>query len=151
MINYIKGNLLSQRDGMIVHGTNCSGGFGSGVAGAIRYSYPEVYAEFAKLKPDVSLLGTIQPVQINEQLTITNCFTQHKFGSDGKAYASKTAIASSLLQAYAHAEHNDINTVSMPKIGAGLGGLSWENDVLPVVESIAELFPNIVTNVYYID
>lgn len=151
MINYIRGNILSQKNGVIIHGTNCSGGFGSGVAGAIRATYPIVYEKFKTLEPSESLLGTIQAVEITPDLTIINCFTQHKFGSDGKVYASKAAVAGSVCAAYVYAKDNGIDILSMPKIGSGLGGLSWDNDVLPIIYTIVDMFPSITTNVYYID
>src|SRR5574343_1208678 len=129
MITYIKGNILQRQNGLIIHGTNCSGGFGSGVAGAIRAMYPQVYEEFATLEPSASLLGTFKPVKLNDDFVIGNCFTQHKFGSDGKVYASPLAILTSVTSAYEYADENYMYTVSLPKIGSGLGGLSWEDDV----------------------
>lgn len=41
MIEYVKGNILEDPTvKVLMHGCNCSGGFGSGVAGQIAKKYP---------------------------------------------------------------------------------------------------------------
>ena len=40
------GNLLETTEGIIVHGCNCIGGFGSGIAGQIRAKWPTVAQEY---------------------------------------------------------------------------------------------------------
>lgn len=149
-MNYMKGDITKVSFGLIIHGTNCSGGFGSGVAGAIDKKWPIVKKAFLNNGKGANLLGTFLPVKINSQLTIGNCYTQELYGSDGHKYANLDAIKSSLMLAYNYATNNNITTISMPKIGSGLGGLNWENEVEPIVKNIAEQFPNITTIIFYI-
>ena len=147
MINYLKKNIITVERGVIVHGCNCSGGFGSGVAGAIRKQWPAVYTAFKSVDPRPELLGKIQIVPIDENLIVINGFTQEKFGNDGKIYADASAIRSVLEQAARITSAYQHNELYMPKVGCGLGGLDWEEDVLPIVENIANMFPGIVINV----
>lgn len=151
MINYIKGNLLNAPSGLIIHGCNCSGGFGSGVAGAIRSKWPYVYNVFKKYSIGADMLGTFVPVKINENLFVGNCYTQQYFGSDGKRYASPEAIKESITKACEFAQKYNIKIISMPKIGTGLGGLNWDADVVTIIEDLANQFSSITINVYYID
>lgn len=151
MIQYIKDDLLSLQRGMILHGTNCGGAFGSGIAGAIRRKWPHVYDVFMKSLPGAHLLGTIVPVPINDDVTVVNCYTQLNFGGDGAVYASADAVELCFAQAYAYAAVKKTVTIAVPKIGCGLGGLVWETDVEPLLNAVAAKYPDITTIVYYID
>lgn len=158
MIIYLKENLLNQTYGLILHGCNCSGGFGSGVAGAIRSKYPTVANRYKEvfLNPydyisrNDSLLGFFDPVKINDDLIIGNCYTQSKYGNDGKRYASEYAIDKSIRKAVNYCTNNEIDIISMPKIGCGLGGLDWDTDVLPIIEKISKENEDIIFKVYSI-
>lgn len=87
MIHTIKGDILTTKEGVIVHQTNCSGGFGGprSIAGQIARMYPQVRAAYFKLyydnqrKPTESLLGTYQSVKINPALSIVNLFGQYYY------------------------------------------------------------------------
>lgn len=151
MIQYIKGDITEVTSGLVLHGTNCTGGFGSGVAGAIRKKWPKVYANFCLAGTGAHLLGKFKPTEVTEELTVANCYTQMNFGSDGRRYASPQAVEQALFAAYEYAQLVGIKTVHLPKIGCGLGGLSWEDEIEPIVSAIIEDYSDIETKVYYID
>ena len=46
VIKEIQKDITTVEEGVVLHGCNCSGGFGSGVAGAIRKKWPDVYEMF---------------------------------------------------------------------------------------------------------
>lgn len=144
VIDYITKDITTVSEGVVVHGCNCVGGFGSGVAGAIRRKWPEVYKMFQEngtgkhLLGDVNIFfGTTYP-----KLAIVNGYTQIYCGNDGRVYADPEAIESVLEKTceFADVGHKE---VYMPKIGAGLGGLDWETQVRPIVEKVNEKFPDI--------
>ena len=139
MIEYVQGDLLNVRDGLILHGVNCQRRMNSGIAKQIRKKYPEVYENYMKSSSGSSMLGEFVPVPISPFLIVGNCYTQEFYGNDGKLYASLTAIEKSLTMAMLYCTLNDIYRISMPKIGAGLGGLNWE-DVEKVVNNVFENF-----------
>lgn len=134
-------DLTEVTHGVIVHGCNCSNGFGSGVALAIKKRWPKAEQEYRKLMsgfrsyPVDALLGTVQIVEINPGLDVINGFTQLKYGRDGKRYAEPLAIQSVLNLALIHAERVG-RDIFIPKIGCNLGGLKWETDVEPIVQTI---------------
>jgi O-acetyl-ADP-ribose deacetylase (regulator of RNase III) len=46
MVNYKKGNIFESGAGIIAHGVNCKGAFGSGVAGQIAKLYPKTKSDY---------------------------------------------------------------------------------------------------------
>jgi O-acetyl-ADP-ribose deacetylase (regulator of RNase III) len=163
MINYIKHDVTDTLTGVVAHGCNCQGVMGSGVAWAIRNKWPVAYQRYADFVSSFrrgggitgDLLGTCQMVNVADagtnlifginSLFIANLFTQDFYGKDGKAYAKADAIAQALDGAASFAKGADL-PLYIPRIGCGLGGLSWEKDVLPIVEQIDNTY-GIVINV----
>lgn len=146
-MKYIIQNVAEVQHGVVAHGVNCRGVMGSGVAGALRKKYQNIFPPYKKLCDQYSnnpshLLGKVNFVSISDnwqsaeppQLIVANCFTQLNFGSDGLVYADIDAITHALDRVFHMASMYSL-PVYMPKIGCGLGGLSWENDVLPVTKS----------------
>lgn len=132
MIKYLKKDITTIEKGVMVHGCNCSGGFGSGVAKAIRSKWPALYDLFKTVKnPDV---GQAYSMRIND-LILINGYTQRNYGYDGRVYADKRAVKKVVEYAVNLAIKNDMD-VYMPKIGCGLGGLSWPDDVYPLLNEI---------------
>ncbi len=128
----IKGDIFQNKKGIIVHGCNVSGGFGSGVAGQIAKLYPEARKAYMEIlgrasldKPHTYLLGDIQVVRIQDDFWIVNAFTQEKYGGEpGVKYASAIAIAEAMEKTAVFAAGMKLD-VHTPKIGCGLGGLDW--------------------------
>lgn len=151
-IEYINGDITEVYVGLTIHGVNCQRAFGSGVAGAIRHKFPDVYQAFMASPSGAEMLGMFVPVQPfgYPLLTIGNCYTQEYFGSDGKVYASLTAIRESLTEAFLYATLNSIYQVNMPKIGAGLGGLSWVDVEAVISEVYSKFSNNIRLKIFYI-
>lgn len=136
MMREIEQNITELEWGVIVHGCNCSGGFGSGVAGAIKEKWPIVAKVFHATPPCPELLGGIQVVRIQEELFVINAFTQINYGSDGLRYADPMAIQETLKSAIRFATKTNLD-LYVPRIGCGLGGLSWEKEVKPLFETLA--------------
>jgi O-acetyl-ADP-ribose deacetylase (regulator of RNase III) len=141
-------DILKCTEGLIVHGTNASGAFGSGVAGQIRKQFPQVYDKFKMMPTGVDSLGKLQIVHIENDLYIGNGFTQLNYGNDGKRYASVKAIEQVIHQALNWCSLHDNLSAHFPKIGCGLGGLSWELDVEPIFKEYHAKYPRIEITIY---
>lgn len=138
MIRYIKQDVTGIERGIIAHGVNCQRRMNSGIAKAIRGKWPKVFEQFAAKEP---ILGIADPVKIDENLTIVNCYTQYYYGNNGLKYADAKAVESCLQQVGSIAHQLQL-PFYMPRIGCGLGGLSWEDEVLTIVEfSKMKFFP----------
>lgn len=156
MIIYQNKDITTVEQGIIAHGVNCQGVMGSGVAKALRKKWPIIYSgSYTELTKDPrirkDLLGVCQIVRVNQDATlhVANCFTQIFYGIGGK-FACPNAIEISLSQVYGVAKIYQ-QDVYIPKIGAGLGGLDWEKDVLPIIEHLDEEHPMVDTFVCCID
>jgi O-acetyl-ADP-ribose deacetylase (regulator of RNase III) len=155
-VEYIKKDITTVQSGIVAHGCNTKGLFGAGVALGIKHTWPKAYSEYAMVcrqsKIPSDLLGTVNLVDVSDQpatgkkkapgtLLIANCFTQLQCGRNG-VYASVDAIKEALSGVFAVASLYDI-PLYLPKIGAGLGGLSWSNDVEPIVEQLSREAPEV--------
>lgn len=147
-INYIKGDLFSTPDRFIVHGCNSQGVMGSGVAKLIREKYPKAYDDYRKKyveggnKLDLGILIPSSPQP--DKRFIINAITQGGYGYDGQKFASYDAIDMVMKKLSVVISVDD--PISMPKIGAGLGGADWN-----VVEAIIKArLPKHTINVYYL-
>lgn len=129
MITYKKGNLLDSTDVVIAHGCNARGVMGSGVALAIREKYPWAFEAYRN--DPFRSLGTVIPSGITTlegSKIVLNCITQQNYGRDPNTrYVSYDAVdeCMKLINAMLPAMIYN-NAISMPKIGAGLGGGNWE-------------------------
>jgi O-acetyl-ADP-ribose deacetylase (regulator of RNase III) len=144
----IKGDITQETSGLIIHGCNTVGGFGSGVAGAVRRKWPQVHHRFSQMGTGKHLLGTLDIVKIDDNLFIGNGYTQETCGYDGQRYASPEAIDRVLQKAFVYCHLNNIQLKS-PMIGSGLGGLDWETEVKPLFEKYEQIY-NTEVNIYYI-
>lgn len=85
-------------------------------------------------------LTLLRSKKTDPKIIVANLFTQDRYGSDGKVYADRQAIAIALEQVFMMS--NTMNMpIYMPKIGCGLGGLDWNNDVKPIVEELVNSNP----------
>lgn len=130
MIKEIKGDLLTAK-GIILHGVNCQGVMGSGVALAVRNKWPLVYQEYLKYvsanRPGGHLLGDVHQVNLfgSDNVIVMNCFTQEFYGKDGRKYASYDAMDACMQQVALLAAVDGALSINFPLIGCHLGGLTW--------------------------
>lgn len=148
-MEYIHGNITNVTSGLIIHGVNCQARMGSGVALAIRNKWPVVYAMYMKRSPGRHNLGHTQFIEIDDGLHVANCWTQEFYGNDGKVYADIHALYRCVLAAFAYCDELNLE-LNTPKIAAGLAGLNWEKDVVPVFVLGQTLYPNVRVKVFFI-
>lgn len=144
-IKFFDGDLLDSGADLIAHQTNCIGGFGSGVAGAIAHRYPEVqkdyYIHCQNNKPN-DLLGTVQVAPIHDKngklQFIANLFGQLSYGSDSKArYTSYDGIFDAMTKLRDWADKmSDIHVIAFPYgMSSVRGGASW-NVILEMIKTV---------------
>lgn len=141
-IKYIKKNITTLvSPAIIMHGVNCANAMASGVAKALYTKFPEVKEQYHKY--GTMQLGDIQPVQVRQELWVVNCFTQDKYGYGGGKYAYPSSIQRCAANVARFAQSLTINTIYLPRIGCGLGGLDWDTEVLPVIEEVTSIFTDV--------
>ncbi len=147
MIKTVQGDLLELKSGILVHGCNCHGVMGGGIARLIRNKWPEVYNAYKsrhakgglqlgdvvsvghqKLHADRTLSKHLHSLtaSLPEQLIVVNAMTQFDFGSDpDRVYVDYDAIFASFARVRMLARDSGLS-VHFPLIGCGLAQGKWE-------------------------
>lgn len=126
----IKGDLvemaLNGEFDVIVHGCNCFGKFGAGIAKQIAAEWPVVIGADARGGDRADKLGTYSVCRVGGKhggwLCVVNAYTQFGYGG-GKRNADYNAIKSVFRRI-----KRDFGgeKIGIPMIGAGLAGGSWK-------------------------
>lgn len=150
-IKYIEGDLFKSKPKVVLHGCNTQGGFGSGFAEVLKGLYPEVAnAYYAAHKNNSLYLGTVIWIEVRGVL-IGNCLTQPTYGRDGNRHVSYEAFEACMRNVN-HVAVNGIpggsfeggfNEVSMPMIGADLGGGDWNKLGKIISEQLVDVQPTV--------
>lgn len=144
MIRYVNSNITTVERGVIAHGCNTLGKFGAGVAKDIRERWPRVYDVYMRnAKLGEQLLGSANAVRVDDNLWVVNCYTQPTIGKRGTGrHAQPDAIRRSLEAAFLHATAYGL-PLHAPRIGCDLGGLDWENEVLPIFDHLNSIYEDV--------
>ena len=126
----IKSDILKESTGLIVHGVNCQGVMGKGIALSIRKKYPQVFLDYKKFcEENKELLGKVIYTKITEELVIASLFTQQYYGNKPNTrYVDYNAIELGFLTIASDLKENNREDmiIKIPKIGATNGGGDWE-------------------------
>lgn len=126
---YRNEDITTVTNGIVIHGVNCQGVMGSGVAKAIKTKWPIMYEVFQKNGAGKKWLGSSHIITISDEedkeLYVANCYTQEHYGPGDRAYASTEAISNALNGVFSFASTIGL-TIHSPMIGCGLGGLEWD-------------------------
>jgi O-acetyl-ADP-ribose deacetylase (regulator of RNase III) len=134
MIHYIEYGDIFQLEGVVnyAHGCNCAGAMGKGIAVAFKERYPAMYLEYKRrCKSGEFTPGDIYVYAYGEGY-VFNLGTQVSWTTG----ATLPAIEQSLAKMLAYASEHSISKIALPKIGAGLGRLDWE-EVKDVMARVA--------------
>lgn len=138
-IEYRYGNILNTEVKYIGHCVNAQGRMRSGVAKAIRDTYPKAYTDYMEFYEEGKVtLGKVL-VSVNNPHTILHIVGQQNYGYDGKQYVDYL----SLRKAFKLINKNITEPVAFPLIGCGLAGGDWRI-VSSIIEEEATNFQPIV-------
>lgn len=150
-LQYIMHDVTATTRGVVAHGCNCQGVMGSGVAKHIRNRWSWVYDRYRHLVTThlsqggltTDLLGLSQIVNVTHlqsppnTLFVANMFTQDKYGKDGQVYAVPAAIEQALDASLLFCKGAGL-PLYMPRVGCGLGGLKWDEDLAEIVVNLQQ-------------
>lgn len=151
-INYINADILCSKDQLWVHGCNAQGKFASGVAGVLRKTYPYSYKAYIDHYTNQGLMlgDVIFSEGEKDQPIIANCITQQKYGYDGKCYVDYQSINTCMETLMLFSKKRAISALTMPKIGAGLGGGDWEIIEKIISTNVEKLNSELIINIYWL-
>lgn len=122
-------NILDVEEGIIAHQVHIQhpdgsrpGTFGAGLAKQIKDKYPRACAAYLS-KP--WLLGSVQLVQVKQQLLIANCAAQLTYGTD-KRYTNYGALALCFAELFKAQTERGLPLYLPYGMGCGYGGGDWD-------------------------
>lgn len=136
------GDIFTTDAGGIGHGCNVRGKMGAGIATQFRDRWPGMYEQYRYLCRDVAEADRLKPGEIfpwfdpDSGLWIYNIASQREPGRDARIGWLRSGVAAALSFASVH----NVETVALPRIGCGIGGLCWD-DVLAELAKMAEAGP----------
>lgn len=139
MITYTKGNLLDADVEVLVNAVNTVGVMGKGIALMFKQRFPKNMQEYV-------VACKAGQVQIGQMFaTRTDATTGAKWivnfptKQHWRGYSQMAWIEEGLQDLRRFIIENDIKSIAIPPLGAGLGGLSW-HDVKPrIIEALQDL------------
>ena len=141
MMHFLEGDLLLSRSDLIAHGVAPGDDFKSGLAMALREKFPAMYKDFRhychQQTPKAGSLWLWQGVdQQGRRVRIASLFTQeppgHEGGRPGRAKTEHVNHALHELKKLVTKEQ--VQSVALPRIATGVGGLDWAH-VEPLVRA----------------
>ena len=118
----------------LAHGVNCAGKMGAGIAVEFKRRWPAMFTAYRVACLEGRLVpGTVFAERADGRW-IYNLATQDKPGSRARLEWVQATLGA--MAARARWQHG-VRRIGMPRIGCGLGGLSWD-DVRPLVERTAK-------------
>lgn len=126
MVKICEGDLLASHCNVICHQTNCMGVMGSGIARAIRASYPAAYQALVdRYARGEATLGSTDIVWNEDGRYVVNCYAQQNYLPRGVRHTNYEALQACLSDIKRTFYGKDY-VIGFPyKIGCGLGGGDW--------------------------
>lgn len=159
MIEFVKGDIFESHCFAAVNPVNCVGVMGAGLAKQFKERYPNMFEAYKKycssgkmklgrnyiwMNPN-GLRSDRRCIDYGEFVDIICMPTKYHWKDNSQIEWIKAGLLD--LYNYVKVNYGHGCSIAIPKIGCGLGGLNWENDVKPLIEKIFENL-NITIKVY---
>jgi len=137
MIKEVTGDILLSKAAVVAHGIAPSDNFNQGLALSLREQWPAMYKDFRHYcqtqhpkEGSLWVWGGVNGVRI------ANLFTQEGAYKHGEkpGKASIKHVNHALRELHKLIESEKLESVALPKLATGVGGLSWD-EVKPLIES----------------
>lgn len=138
-ITHRHGDIFTSEKPVIGHGVNMEGVMGFGIAKTVRQLFPSVDRDYRRaiLAGDLKAGSVIlSPALEQPGLRIANISSQIKRGRN----AELSLLRSGLVELLGQLEKEGSFSLALPRIGAGIGGLDWDTEVLPLIEEMDKLY-----------
>jgi O-acetyl-ADP-ribose deacetylase (regulator of RNase III) len=116
------GNLFDAPVRALVNAVNCNGVMGKGLALEFKVRFPEMFADYAKACRNGELRpGQLHTWQLSDGRWIINFPTKNQWRSPSKLEYLDAAMP----RLAEFIQMNAIESIAIPALGCGLGGLDW--------------------------
>ncbi|WOO85328.1 O-acetyl-ADP-ribose deacetylase 1 [Vanrija pseudolonga] len=133
-VTYHTGDLFTSTAKHLAHGVNTTGVMGKGIAVGFKRAYPAMFPLYkAACKSGELLPGGVQAYHDDKTNTaVYNVATQDRPGPHARVEWVHSGLESVFETVAAEG-----GVLAIPRLGAGIGGLSWEEQVRPIVVELA--------------
>ena len=142
MLKLRRGNLLEANTEALVNTVNCVGVMGKGVALQFKQAFPENYRQYER----ACRAGAVQPGTMltvrNDGLGNPNYIINFPTKRHWKGKSRIEDIKAGLLALIAEVQRLSIQSVAVPPLGCGNGGLDWD-DIRPLIQAAFRAVPNV--------
>lgn len=146
-IEFRTGDILKAEVEAIVNTVNCVGIMGRGIALQFKKAYPANFRAYALACAN----GEVQPGKMFIYDTGTFTYPRYIINFPTKRHwkgkSRMEDIDSGLAALAQEVSERGIKSIAIPPLGAGLGGLAW-NDVCPRIEAALRDLPNLDVLIY---
>jgi len=147
MITFRQGNLLHADVEALVNTVNCVGVMGKGIALQFKQAYPDNFRAYARACKEGNVrLGKmfVYPTgrSTNPRFLINFPTKQH-----WKSRSRLEDIQAGLRDLVEVVQHHAIQSIAVPPLGCGNGGLNW-HEVFPLIEAAFASLPDPLVFVY---
>jgi len=137
MITYVRTNIFESRADVLVNTVNTVGVMGKGLAKEFKRIYPDMFDIYQKFCENGSLtIGKLQLYKTPNKW-ILNFPTKANWRSPSKLEYIEQGLEKFVLNYNRLA----IKSIAFPMLGCGNGGLSWEDEVKPLMEKYLKPLP----------
>lgn len=146
MIEYKKdGNIFDTTCDFIVNPVNCVGIMGAGLAAEFKKRYPDMLADYVQVCRNQLLApGKMHVFMVLPGKYVVNLPTKIHWQSP--ASISIVEIGVNVLADFVE-NTNLVRSIAIPKLGCGLGGLSWHK-VKPIIVGRFSSLGSVYTEIY---
>ena len=141
---YLNGDIFSSPAEVIVNPVNTAGVMGKGLAADFKKKYPNMFAIYKKNCEDK--LFDVGKLMLTSEIDYRVLLFPTK--KHWKSPSKVDYIEAGLKKFVDTYDEKKITSIAFPPIGCGLGGLSWENQVKPLMERYLSDLPLNILKMY---
>lgn len=143
MVTFVKGDIFKSPAQVLTNAVNCVGVMGKGVALEFKNRYPQMFNDY-KLKCDQGKVKPGQPYLWEDDSAQVLNFPTKRHWRDQSLIQDIEDGLKYLATSY---EQMGIQSIAMPALGCGLGGLKWSEAQPLIVKYLGDL-PDLDAYVY---
>lgn len=147
MTEHQRGNILQAEADALVNTVNCVGVMGRGIALQFKNAFPQVFKEYAAAcKKEQMQLGKVMVHDLN-RLEPPHYVISFPTKGNWRGKSHLADIQNGLESLVAEVTRLKIESIAIPPLGCGLGGLDW-GTVRPLIEAAFEPLPHVRVLLY---
>ena len=147
MIEYKTGDILADDAEALVNTVNCVGIMGRGIALQFKEAFPKNFRAYEKVCEQHEIAPGRMFVFENDSLANPRFIINFPTKRHWRGKSRIEDIDSGLVALVEEIRSRGIRSIAIPPLGAGLGGLNW-NDVRPRIEKALKGIDGLIVRVY---